>query len=230
MTCPLELVPSGPVGLPHFPLTLAVDDPPPPGQPPPPPVVAFYGDSFSSGYAGMGAGERNWTTLAAHAAGATPANNAIGGTGYVQCPGGVTFPSAAADLPVPGAAVQVVMGGFNDRLITDPAAIAAAARTTFRLLRLTNPAAGLLVIGPQWPNAAPPALMYRHRDAVRDAALRAGAAWVDPLDERWLFDPGLIWPGDGIHPTDDGHQAIARWAAPHLAAVLAAVLAEAPAT
>jgi len=225
VTCAQPGQPAGPVGLPAFPLTLAVDDPQPPGQPPPADLVAFYGDSFTSGYAGMGVGERNWTTLAARAAGATPVNNAIGGTGYVQCPGGVTFPSAVADMPVPDAAVQVVMGGFNDRLITEPGAVAAAARTTFRLLQLTNPAAGLLVIGLQWPNAAPPGLMYRHRDAVRDAALRAGAAWLDPLDERWFFDGALIWPGDGIHPTDAGHVFIAERVRPHLVAALAAVRA-----
>lgn len=203
-----------------FPMGLAADTIPPEPSAEPLPLLAVYGDSFTSGYAGFGVGERNWTTIVARRLNLAVANNAIGGTGWVQCPGVMTFPGQVATYPQPGAALTVFFGSFNDRVTASSAAVGVAVRVTLRLTTLMNPTTKLLVVGPQWPGAGAPELMYAHRDAVRAEALAAGAQWVDPLDERWFTGLGLIWSGDAIHPTDEGHRFIADRITPHVAALL----------
>ena len=68
----------------------------------------------------------------------------------------------------------------------------------------------MLVVGPIWPGAAPPAM-----DDVRTAVIRAADTdrlpMVDPIGDRWFNDgtTGLIG-SDGVHPNDAGHAYIAQ--------------------
>lgn len=199
-----------------------VGEPAPEPSAEPLPLMGIYGDSFTSGYAGFGVGERNWTTIVARQLNLAVANNAVGGTGWVQCPGAMTFPGQVATTPVPDADVLVFFGSFNDRVTQSPSAVGIAAKVGLQLAALSSPHARLLVVGPQWPNANPLPLMFQHRDQIRAAALAANAAWVDPLDERWFFEgTGLITTLDSIHPTNEGHRYIADRIAPHVTAILA---------
>lgn len=205
-----------------FPMFLdGVGEPAPESSAEPLPLLAVYGDSFTSGYAGFGVGDRNWTTLVARRLNLSVANNAVGGTGWVQCPGAMTYPGQVAATPVPDAAVVAFFGSFNDRVTQSSSAVGVAVTVALRLARFSSPDAALVVAGPQWPGPNPPALMLAHRDAVKAAALAAGAVWADPLAENW-FDgtSGLITPMDSIHPTNAGHERIADMIAPHVAAAL----------
>ena len=70
------------------------------------------------------------------------------------------------------------------------------------------------MIGPPWPTADVPDSMLRIRDVLNAAARAAGAAFVDPIGDRWFVDrPDLIGP-DGVHPNDAGHEYLADKIAP----------------
>jgi lysophospholipase L1-like esterase len=56
--------------------------------------------------------------------------------------------------------------------------------------------------------------MLMIRDVLNAAARAAGAAFVDPIGDRWFVDrPDLIGP-DGVHPNDAGHEYLADKIAP----------------
>lgn len=197
-----------------FPIRLAGDDPPPTPTPDPP-VMVVLGDSFS---AILGAeGPNGWPARVANAAGATLVNQAHSGSGYVNSAAS-TFPYEAATSAVP-ADVYVVFGGLND-LGHDPEAVREAAVVTYRLLRYLSPGAALVVIGPQWPADWPQVeQMWPYRDAIRSAALDAGARYVDAL--HW-FDgrPECMWD-DGKHPNEAyGQRRLGELITPHVLAAL----------
>lgn len=204
---------------PVLPLVLAPSTVEPDAPYGPAPVLAVYGDSYSGH--GFGADlETGWVLRVARSLGMDAADNAVSGAGYaVFNPNAPTFPYQVATAPVPNASVVVVMGSLNDR--GQPAeAVREAAVVCFRLIRVNSPNARLLVIGPIWPNATPDASMYATRDAVKSAALQAGATFVDPLAEQWFAGrPDLIGP-DGFHPNVVGWQYLADKIRPHVAAFL----------
>jgi len=107
----------------------------------------------------------------------------------------------------------VFFGSRNDQGV-DPQLLAGKARDTFDLARVLAPSARFLVIGPPWPTADVPEPMLVIRDVLNAAARAAGAAFVDPIGDRWFVDrPDLIGP-DGVHPNDAGHQYLADQIAP----------------
>jgi lysophospholipase L1-like esterase len=178
-------------------------------------LLTVIGDSWSSGQPGIGGlGVKGWPTLVARRFGSDFQNWAVGGTGYVNNAGGHTF-QVRSQITAPESQTVVVFGSVNDQTIA-PASVATAATATYQTIRTRAPGARLVVIGPQWPNAQRPANLLTIRDTVRQAALNAGAEFVDPLAEGW-FDthPDLIG-GDGWHPTDAGHAYLADRIASHL--------------
>jgi lysophospholipase L1-like esterase len=58
------------------------------------------------------------------------------------------------------------------------------------------------------------------RDILDTAALAAGAAFVDPLTERWFVGMPDLIGADGVHPTDAGHAYLADKIAPLIRAQL----------
>ncbi len=65
------------------------------------------------------------------------------------------------------------------------------------------------MIGPPWPTADVPDSVLQIRDVLNAAARGVGAAFVDPIGDRWFVDrPDLIGP-DGVHPNDAGHAYLA---------------------
>ncbi|WP_077100161.1 Rv0518 family GDSL lipase [Mycobacterium terramassiliense] len=181
--------------------------------------VAVVGDSYTTGTDEGGLGPNSWTALAWHALAQRgvriAADVAAEGRAGYGVPGdhGSIFEDLTARAVRPGDALVVFFGSRNDQGV-DPALVGEKARDAFNLARRFAPSARFLVIGPPWPTADVPESILRIRDVLNAAAREAGAAFVDPLGDRWFVDrPDLIGP-DGVHPNDAGHQYLADKIAP----------------
>lgn len=187
--------------------------------------VAVIGDSYTAGSAEGGEGARGWTELAwqklarrgMHVAADVVAE---GGAGYgVRGNQGSLFEDLASRAVHPDDALVVFFGSRNDRDV-DPAQLTTMIHDTFGLARRVTSSARLLVIGPPWPTADVPDAMLRVRDILATEARAAGAAFVDPIAERWfVYRPDLIGT-DGVHPTDAGHAYLADHIVPLMYAQL----------
>ena len=187
--------------------------------------VAVVGDSYTTGGNEGGLGAKGWTTMASQllarqGVDITADVAAEGGAGYVV-PGnrGSIFEGLAASVVRPDDALVVFYGSRNDQGV-DPAAYFGAALSALNIARRAAPNTPLLVIGPPWPTADVPASVIMLRDVLAADASAIGAAFIDPIAERWFVGrPELIGP-DGVHPTDAGHAYMADKIAPLIAAQL----------
>jgi lysophospholipase L1-like esterase len=194
-----------------------------------PPVyhVVVVGDSYTMGSEDNGQDPNDWPALVWRQLGhlhflIQPDVVGEGGSGYAL-PGdqGHVFGEHAAAAVQPTTDLVVFFGSAND-MDPPPDAVRNAVHDTLVKTRATAPKARMLVIGPAWPFADPPATVWRIRDIVRDEAT-VGAVFVDPLAEGWLVgDPALIG-ADGFHPNDAGHQYLADKIAPLIQVQLSAV-------
>lgn len=176
----------------------------------PAPTVAFIGDSYSA-YSGT------WTLKLATAEKWQPKVFALGGTGYVKSipSGGVQacgqdvcgdYLAQAAGVIAFKPDVVVISGGRND-LGEDPAAVKANAAKLFTKLSTGLPKAKLIVTSPVWDATLLPDGFADLVAAVKAAATDAGVRYVD-IGQPLAGKPGLVGP-DGVHPTSEGHAAIA---------------------
>ena len=143
-----------------------------------------------------------------------------GGSGYVHKGyRGDQFADKISAIPS-SADLVVFVGGANDMDIP-PDFERKIVGETFKSVRLAAPKAKMLVVGPAWPNGKDvPSEVLRVRDIVRDQAAVVGATFVDPLEQRWLWDdPNLIGP-DWIHPNRAGQQYLAQKMLPLIQAQL----------
>jgi lysophospholipase L1-like esterase len=184
--------------------------------------VAVIGDSYTTGTGLGGLGSKGWTAhawreLAEQRTSITADVGAEGGAGYgTRGERGSLFEDLTARTVKPDDALVVFFGSRNDQGV-DPTQLSILAYGTFQLARRITPGATFLVIGPPWPTADPPAAVVRIRDALRYQAGLAGAVFVDPISERWFVGrPDLIGT-DGVHPTDAGHDYLAKMIAPLIA-------------
>ena len=181
--------------------------------------VAVIGDSYTTGTDEGGLGPNSWTarawqTLSARGVRIAADVAAEAKAGYAV-PGdhGSVFEDLTARAVKPDDVLVVFFGSRNDQGV-DPELLAERARDTFDLARRFAPSARFLVIGPPWPTADVPDSMLQVRDVLNAAARAAGAAFVDPIGDRWFVDrPDLIGP-DGVHPNDAGHEYLADKIAP----------------
>jgi lysophospholipase L1-like esterase len=181
--------------------------------------VAVIGDSYTTGTDEGGLGPNAWTarawqTLSARGVRIAAAVAAEGKAGYAV-PGDHSsmFEDLTARAVKPDDVLVVFFGSRNDQGV-DPGLLIERARNAFVLARRFAPSAMFLVIGPPWPTAAVPDSMLMVRDVLNAAARAAGAAFVDPIGDRWFVGrPDLIGP-DGVHPNDSGHQYLADKIAP----------------
>jgi lysophospholipase L1-like esterase len=181
--------------------------------------VAVIGDSYTAGTDEGGLGPKSWTarawqTLAERGVRIAPDVAAEGRAGYgVRGDHGSIFEDLTSRAVKADDALVVFFGSRNDQGV-DPQLLAGKARDTFDLARVLAPSARFLVIGPPWPTADVPEPILVIRDVLNAAARAAGAAFVDPIGDRWFVDrPDLIAP-DGVHPNDAGHQYLADKIAP----------------
>jgi lysophospholipase L1-like esterase len=179
------------------------------------PVLAVYGDSYSAGGRQGGKGDDGWPALVADRLDADLRLHAAGGAGYVNGSKAAdeTFLDQVRGAPEPDADVVVVFGSRNDKFL--PAdEVKSQAVAVLAAVRAQSPSAQLVVIGPAWDDDAPPPELFATRDAVAAAAAGAGAVFVDPLAEEWLFARAPLIGADGVHPNDAGHAYLARLIAP----------------
>ncbi len=181
--------------------------------------VAVVGDSYTTGTDEGGLGPYSWTArtwraLAGQGVRIAPDVAAEGRAGYVVVGDhGSIFEDLTARAVTPDDLLVVFFGSRNDQG-ADLGMLAEKARSTFDLARHLAPKARLLVIGPPWPTADVPDDILAIRDVLNVEARAAGAAFVDPLGDRWFVDRPDLIGADGVHPTDAGHEYLADKIAP----------------
>ncbi|HVR00058.1 MAG TPA: GDSL lipase [Mycobacterium sp.] len=187
--------------------------------------VAVVGDSYTTGTDEGGLGPRSWPaqawqTLARQGVQVAPDVASEGRAGYaVLGDHGSDFEDLTARAVHPNDGLVVFFGSRNDQGV-DAGLLAEKARSSFDLARRIAPSARLLVIGPPWPTADPPAEVLQVDDIISGQAAAVDAAYVDAIAEHWFVDrPDLIGP-DGVHPTDAGHEYMAEMIAPLIRAQL----------
>lgn len=176
--------------------------------------VVVIGDSYTSGTDLGGLGPNSWTartwrTLTAPGLRIASDVAAEGRAGY-GVPGdhGNIFGDLTARAVKPDDELVVFFGSRNDQDV-DPVLLAQRVHATLSLAHRLAPSARFLVIGPPWPTLNVPLPILVIRDVLGGAAWAAGAAFVDPIGDRWFVDrPDLIGP-DGVHPNDAGHEYMA---------------------
>lgn len=182
--------------------------------------IAVIGDSFTEGTPLGGEGPSNWTAVLGSLLDTAGIAHSISveassGSGYVA-PGirNLTFAQLAELAIKPGTDLVIVFGSVNDAA-EDEASYASTVRSSLETIRKRAGSATMLVVGPAWVDARIPAEIVRMEEVLRVESLRVEADFVNPLDQRWFFDPnrsnvvGLI-STDGLHPTDDGHAYLAE--------------------
>ena len=173
-------------------------------------TALFLGDSYTSGWRGVGTGPRGWPRIVAAAMGWRVVNLAVAGTGFVN-PGwtGQPIGSRVATAVSRRPDVVVVAGGHNDSRWS-AGTTAAAADRVLRELRAGIPDALIIVVGPIWQDGSPPVRCLVLRDRLRRTATAIDAVFVDPIADRWFAGSRHAMIGrDGIPPTDAGHRFIA---------------------
>jgi lysophospholipase L1-like esterase len=191
------------------------------------PVIAVVGDSYTTGSPMDSGPEFTWSALMVDELRRDRPDlvlhvEAGGGSGYaMRGARGLTFEQLAqVSMPVDPDLI-VVFGSLNDSG-SDVRTVRTAAGSLMGWLRTQRPDAAVLVIGPPWVNDRIPANLFLVRDAVRDAALQAGATFVDPLEEGWFAGPNAALIGDDtVHPTDEGQRRIADLITPRVEQLLA---------
>ena len=181
--------------------------------------VAVIGDSYTTGTDEGGLGPKSWTArawraLAQHGVpvAADVAAEAHAGYGMPGVHGSV-FGDLTARALKPDDALVVFFGSRNDQGV-DLGLLADRAFGDFDAARHIAPSARLLVIGPPWPTPDVPDSVLQIRDVLNAAARGVGAAFVDPIGDRWFVDRPDLIGGDGVHPNDAGHAYLADKIAP----------------
>jgi lysophospholipase L1-like esterase len=184
-------------------------------RPPDPDVIAFVGDSWTTG-SDMNTGPA-WPQQISEHLGAYPQVVAAGGTGYLTART-TGSPSTMVDQALtvpPGSKVIVFLGGRNDSRHTVDE-IEPAVRQAFVNAKKTAPHAELVVVPPPFNGSHPYPWFLQMRDAIKKEAARAGAIFVDPIAQNWFPDGSDMIGSDGVHPTNDGEAVITKKLAPQI--------------
>jgi lysophospholipase L1-like esterase len=172
-----------------------------------PKLVAFLGDSYAFGRGASGPSKR-WTDLVSLKQGWVEENLSQEDTNYSTA-GAHRFTSYRARLGAvvaTGAQIVVVSGGRND-VSVGAAQFRGDVRAIFAGIHAGLPRARLFVVSPTWGNDPVPERVTVLISIVKDEAQRAGATYLD-IGEP-LFGHSSMMDGDGWHPNDAGHAAIA---------------------
>lgn len=204
------------------------------------PRVVWVGDSFSEGSGGDWWWD-SWAMKAGRPLGWHIIPSAVGSTGYLANGGGggkVKYRDrVASDVTALNPDIVVVTGGYNDTGEFTAAQEGDEAALLYAAIKAANPAATLVVCGPNFPTGITAlGTATDFRDAIKARAVAAGALWVDPVQypagASWITGNGKVgltngsgnadfYTGtDGVHPSQAGHDYLARRFAGDLAATL----------
>lgn len=160
-----------------------------------------------------------WQTLRGEGYDIDPTVSGEGGAGYARRGYQDSVFADKAKAIRRSTDLMVFFGSAND--IDAPVGdVPGAVRSTLEQAQRAAPDAKLLVIGPAWPQPDPPPEVWQVRDIVRDEATALGATFVDPLEQRWLWDDPALIGADGIHPNRAGQEYLAGKIAPLIRADL----------
>lgn len=176
---------------------------PPVVSTPGPPLVSVVTDETSGPEPGSEAAKSApdpWISLVTSRLSIRLAPFLVTGSGYTKTgpdasAGGSTFVQRAEQVSATSRVV-VFIGGLNDRTSSSLALIKAAT-AAYADARTAAPDARIVVVGPIWPTATPPADVTQERTTLRSAAKVAGATWVDPISGGWLQSPDR-WTSAGV--------------------------------
>ena len=178
--------------------------------------IDVLGDSFVAGSVEGGMGAANWTRLVGTRftdGGDSVELNVMAqpGAGYIaRGNAGQLFREVATLRLREDADVVLVVGSRNDGEQTEEA-MYQAAKSLYTDIRNRAPAARIIAVGPVWPDGNPPDYIRANSEAMARAAGEEGLRYVDALEAGWFAgdSAGLI-SGNGIHPTDLGHEYLAQ--------------------
>lgn len=174
------------------------------------PVVAFYGDSYTSG---MGASDpsKRWSTIICEQRGWSEFNPSVVGLGFVanrHMIGDGDLPSLIIEQDP---SIVIVAMGLNDTFSFDFAATEIKQQISADLERLSAglPDARVIVVEPFWYADEPPDSLDTIASWVRDAAADIDADYIAGAS-RWMQGHPEWMSWDGLHPNDEGYAELAR--------------------
>jgi len=180
--------------------------------------AVFIGDSYTAGAGASDSSRTAFAPLVAKDQGWKIVNLGRGGTGYVKEITDGTAKSACgedvchryADM-IQSAVdarpdVVVVSGGRNDSAVSEDSS-AAAVRAFYQSLRAALPDSKIYAVQPIWDSSEAPESIAA-LGAVVDEAVRSVGGDYLAVGSPLAGHPDLI-SDDGVHPNDDGHQAVA---------------------
>lgn len=182
-----------------------------------PATALFLGDSYTAG-AGVSRQADRWPTRVANAQRWIEQNLGAGGTGYGTSVDAPTSKDACGKSYCPDYAqaledyvgqspdVVVVAGGRNDFDLS-PDEFADAVDGVLGSVVKKFPKATIYAVSPVWDDDEVPDGFDTRIDAVRTAAEKVGATFVD-VGQPLVGKPDLVVE-DGVHPNREGHAAIA---------------------
>ncbi len=176
--------------------------------------IVVVGDSYTMGPNDSGDDPNVWPAmvwqkLRGQGYDIDPAVSGEGGAGYVH-PGYKDSVFADKAKVIRRSTDLVVFFGSANDIDAPVDEVPGAVHSTLEQAKRAAPAAKLLVIGPAWPYPGPPPEVWQVRDVVRDAATALGATFVDPLEQRWLWDDSSLIGPDRIHPNGSGQKYLAE--------------------
>jgi lysophospholipase L1-like esterase len=140
-----------------------------------------------------------------------------GGTGYMAGAAGAKYGDQVTAVVNAKPSIVIVEGSITDRYYK-PADVQKAAASLFDRLRAQLPNAKVVVVGPAWAGANPPADVVGVERAVKAAAAGRVALFVDPIAEHWFTGRNASFVDvDHVSPTDQGHKLIATMIAKDIA-------------
>ncbi|WP_328967951.1 SGNH/GDSL hydrolase family protein [Streptomyces sp. NBC_00239] len=200
--------------------------------------MMVLGDSITDGStynSGMGIG--TWLYRAARMLGITDAwEQGRGSTGYISAGTSATFGNRlAADVVAYPPDLLIIKGGYNDASGSQ-SAIQAAAAALYSAAKTGLPSTQIVIVGPLSPTASPATSITNTDTTLRTEAATAGLPYISLVTGETRNGAGAVVStqspyvtaanvatvigGDGVHPTDAGHEHLARWMVRALAPIL----------
>lgn len=198
--------------------------------------VIVQGDSTSAGSDGnTGSSAGTWVGRWARYAGTHVDvwNQAIGATGFTAPGTAVTIPDRLADVTSHAPNDVILWCGGND----GSTSIVTEATTWINNVKSAVPGVRVIVVGTWSPTVSPSSARAARSSDLQSAALATGCPFISPISGNvynaagqliatqtpWIATSGdvtaYVYTGDNVHPTDAGHEMIAKRMADAMAAI-----------